>query len=70
MTFVRLSLKRLFENQFWMHQNRDERRALISVLNCLYSQSPYFVLHLHPKCISRWSFNSELSAAVIQTEIN
>ena len=40
-----------------------------SVVNSSYSQSPYFVLQLHPtKCISNWSFNSEL-CTVIQTAI-
>ena len=42
---------------------------LFSVLKISYSQSPYFVLHLHLKCIFNWSFNNDL-LAVIQTEIH
>ena len=33
------------------------------VLKSSYFQSPCFVLHLHPKCITDWSFNSELHTA-------
>ena len=40
-----------------------------SVLNSSHSQSPCFVLHLHHKCISNWSFNSELHT-VTQIETN
>ena len=40
-----------------------------STLKISYSQGPYFVLHLHCKCIYNWSFNSELGT-VIQAEIN
>ena len=42
-----------------------------SVLKSSHSQSPYFVLHLHPKCTSNWSFNSKLCTVInCQTKIN
>ena len=52
-----------------MHHNRDERDALMFCLESSYSEGPYFVIHFHPKCISNWSFNSEL-CIVIQTDMN
>ena len=61
--------KDFLEDKVWMHHNRDERDALMFCLESSYSEGPYFVIHFHPKCISNWSFNSEL-CIVIQTDMN
>ena len=67
---VSLSVKKSFwKYNFWMHQDRNERDVLVFSLKNSYSGSTFFVLHLHPKCLSKWFFYNEL-LTVIQTEIN